>query len=400
MKIPIQKKTNHHAAVRPRRHRTLKIILSIVAVIIILRLLLPIFVLRYVNKVLASMENYYGHVDDIDIALIRGAYVIQDMYINYRDSTGTQTPFFSSEVTDLSIEWDALFHGRLVGELIFQNPTLRFTMDKVEPGEVAKDTADFRRLLDELMPLKVNRFEAHNGKIQFIDSSTTPVVDIYMTRTHILAQNLSNVRDTALLPSEVIASADVYQGRLKFKMKLDPLAENPTYDLNMEVTNTHLPELNDFFRAYAKLDVNRGDFNLYMEMAAKDNKFKGYIKPIIKDLDIRGPEDRDDSILNQLWEYIAGAAGMILENRKKDQIATKIPIEGEYDKTIIGTWYAVVHVLRNAFIQAIYPSIDDQITIASVASVEPKKKEGFFKKLFSKDEPAKKKNKSGSEKKN
>jgi len=394
---PVPEKKDSKTTRRKIRHKKLKILLSVAVLLIVLRLLLPIFVLRYVNKVLASMENYYGHVTDIDIALIRGAYVIHDIYINHLDTTGAQTPFFSSETVDLSVEWGALFHGRLVGELVFMDPVLRFTRDQVEPGQVAKDTVDFRQLLDDLMPLKVNRFEADNGRIQYIDSSTTPVVDISMTRTHILARNLSSVRDTALLPAEVIASADVYQGRLNFKMKLDPLADKPTYDLNMEVENTNLPEVNDFFKAYANFDVHRGDLNLYMEMASKDGKFKGYIKPIVKNLDVRGPEDRHDSILNQLWEYIVGAAGILLKNHSKHQLATKIPIEGEYGKTVYGTWYAVTHVLKNAFIQAIYPSIDNQISIASVTGVEPpKKKEGFFKKLFGKSD--KKEKKSTSEK--
>ena len=367
---------------KTRRRRTLKIVLVVVALLIVFRLFLPSIVLHYVNKSLATMNGYYGHVTDIDIALLRGAYVIDDIFINRLDSSRNQTPFFASDVVDLSIEWGALFHGRLVGELVFLNPTLRFTRDKTEPGSVAQDTADFRRLLDDLMPLKVNRFEADNGRIQFIDSSTTPVVDLSITRTHVLGRNLSSVRDTALLPAEVKASGDVYQGRMNFMMKLDPLADDPTYDLNAEVTNTHLPDLNNFFKAYANFDVNKGTFGMYMEMAAKDRKFKGYVKPIIKDLDVVGPEDRHDSFLQKIWEHLVGAAGVILKNRKYDQIATKIPIEGTYDQTIVGTWYAITHVLKNAFIQAIYPSLDYQITIASVAAVKPKEKPGFFERVF------------------
>jgi hypothetical protein len=56
----------------------------------------------------------------------------------------------------------------------------------------------------------------------------------------------------------------------------------------------------------------------------------------------------------------------ILKNPKEKQIATKVPIEGKFDKTTVGVWYAIVDLLRNAFIQALQPSIDYQIDIESV----------------------------------
>ncbi|SDD36392.1 hypothetical protein [Williamwhitmania taraxaci] len=77
-----------------------------------------------------------------------------------------------------------------------------------------------------------------------------------------------------------------------------------------------------------------------------------------------------------------GAVGVILKNPEKKQVATKVPFEGVYEKTTIKTWYAIVEVLRNAFIQALYPSIDQEINIQSVGKVESDKKKGFFEKLL------------------
>ena len=363
-----------------------KIVISIVALLIIIRIILPYVVLHFANKTLASMDGYFGHVNDIDLAIYRGAYIIKDFYIDKVDSAShQQVPFISSEVIDLSVEWKALFHGRIVGELEIIKPVLRFTKDKAEPAAIQKDTNDFRTVLKSFMPLKINHFEIINGKIQYIDASSTPKVDIAMTNVQVLAQNLSSVEVTELLPASVTASADVYKGALHFKMKLNPLADTPTFDMNAELQNTSLPELNDFLKAYAKFDVHAGTFGLYTEVASKNGKFIGYVKPIIKNLDVVGPEDRHDSFLNKLYEALVGTVGVILKNSEKKQIATKIPIEGEYGKTIVGTWYAIIEVLRNAFIQALYPSIDNEITILSVNKVEPEKKKGFFEKLFTKN---------------
>lgn len=97
-----------------------------------------------------------------------------------------------------------------------------------------------------------------------------------------------------------------------------------------------------------------------------------------------GSEDRNDLFFNKLYESLVGAVGVVLKNREEKQVATKIPIEGEYGETTVGSWYAVVEVLRNAFIQALYPAIDNDITIMSVDKVETEKDKGFFEKLFTK----------------
>jgi hypothetical protein len=59
--------------------KKLKIFLGIVVVLVVIRLFLPAIVLRLVNRELASMEGYYGKVRDIDIALLRGAYMLDSL---------------------------------------------------------------------------------------------------------------------------------------------------------------------------------------------------------------------------------------------------------------------------------------------------------------------------------
>jgi len=159
--------------------------------------------------------------------------------------------------------------------------------------------------------------------------------------------------------------------------------------MNADLRNTNLVLLNEFFQAYAKVDVNKGHFGMYTEVAAKEGAFKGYVKPVIKDLDVLGKEDRDDNIFRKMWEAIAGFAGEVFENQPKDQVATKIPFEGRLDNPKADVWETVINVLENAFIRAIQPSIDHEINLASVDTKKEEKK-NFFEKIFgSKDEKKK-----------
>lgn len=332
------------------------------------------------------MKGYYGHVEDIDLSILRGAYKIDRIYINKVDSAARhQTPFFAASLIDLSIEWKALFNGALVGELIFEHPGIVFTKDKVEPSDVAKDSSDFKKVLDDLMPLQVNRFEVKEGTIQYKDEQSKPVVDIKMDRVYVLAQNLRNSYDSSsVLPARIHAEAAVYEGTLRFDVQANPLASVPTFDMSAELQNTNLVKLNEFFQAYAKVDVNKGTFGMFTEVAAKDGKFTGYVKPIIKELDVLGSEDRHDNFLRKVWEGLVGGVAEIFQNQSKDQLASKIPFKGNLNNPKTNTWQAIANVLQNAFIQAIQPAIDNEITIGSVAK-ETHEKRTFLQNIFSED---------------
>lgn len=342
--------------------------LIVVLVLIGIRLALPYVILHYANRRLAGMHEYRGRIKDIDLALLRGAYKIDSVYMNrVNEETGEETPLFSARTIDLSIEWKSILNGSLVGEMELKEPVLRFTKEQAEPDDLRADSSHFKHLFKEFVPLKINRLEVINGKLVFVDPYATPKVDVEMTSVYLVALNLRNSYDSSvLLPAAIRGNASVYDGTLSYDVRLDPLAELPTFDLSAEWTGTRLVELNDFLEAYAKVDVSGGTFGLFTEVAAKDGRYKGYVKPMINDLKVLGKEDREDNPLRKLWEGITGGLGEVLENQPHDRIATKIPIEGSFDDPGVNVWYAIFQVLENAFIQALQPSIDHEISIRSL----------------------------------
>jgi hypothetical protein len=366
------------------RHKATRTVLIVIAVLIVIRLILPYVVLHYANKTLANVPGYYGHIEDIDLSLYRGAYQIDSIYLNKKDSaTGKQTDFFKAGRIDLSVEWKALLHGSLVGELVVDRPSLIFTKDKTELGDVKKDTNDFRLVLDKFMPLNINRFEIRNGRLHYADNGAKPKVDLTMKDIDVIAKNLKNSYDSAqLLPASVTASAKAYEGTFDLNMRLNPLAKVPVFDINAELKNTNLVLMNDFMQAYGNFDVNKGRFGLYTELAAKDGRFEGYVKPLIKDLDVRGKEDKKDSFFHKIWESVVGAVGVVFRNQKKDQIATRVRLEGSFKDPKTNVLDAIWEVLRNAFIQALVPSVDNQINIASLDKDEKKDDRNLIQRIF------------------
>ncbi|HAJ81870.1 MAG TPA: hypothetical protein DCO64_05460, partial [Zunongwangia profunda] len=69
---------------RKRRHLKKKRYIApviILGALIVFRLFLPLIVKNYVNKTLNNIPGYHGHVEDIDIALWRGAYTIDSLVL-------------------------------------------------------------------------------------------------------------------------------------------------------------------------------------------------------------------------------------------------------------------------------------------------------------------------------
>jgi hypothetical protein len=56
---------SHH---RKSRNRLWKIILITILILVIIRLILPYIILSYANKTLANLDEYTGHIEDIDIS--------------------------------------------------------------------------------------------------------------------------------------------------------------------------------------------------------------------------------------------------------------------------------------------------------------------------------------------
>jgi len=66
------------------------------------------------------------------------------------------------------------------------------------------------------------------------------------------------------------------------------------------------------------------------------------------------------------YEAVVEAVAWIFKNHNKEQLATKVEFEGNIKNPNIDIWYLIGQVLKNAFIQALYPSLENSVNINSV----------------------------------
>ena len=333
--------------------------LILLILLIAFRLYLPTLVKNYVNKVLAEIPGYYGQVDDIDIALIRGAYVIKGMYLNKGTAT-SNVPFLDFPHTDISIEWKSLFHGKIVSEIIMDRPQVTYVFEdqKEESGDA--DVDDWTKALTDLVPIDINHFEVHNGTLAFVQLSADPDIDLQIAQLELTANNLRNVVDKEkALPSPIHATGvSVGNGRVLLDGNMNLLKQIPDMDISFSLEDADVTALNDFTNYYAGLDFDKGTFGVYSEVAIADSHLVGYIKPLFTHTQLIG---EGDGFLEVLWEGFVGIFKFILKNQGTDTLATKVPIEGDLNNLEAGVWPTVLNIFKNGWIKAFKGEVDEDI---------------------------------------
>ncbi|UFH57426.1 DUF748 domain-containing protein [Spirosoma sp. KNUC1025] len=346
--------------------RTPKILISLLVLLIIARLLLPYFVLRYVNKTLADMGDYTGHVEDIDIHLIRGAYQLDNLRIR-KVVSKLKKPFLYIPKTDLSVEWKSLIKGELVSEVECYEPQLSFAFSENEASSQTGTEVDWTAFLKKLLPISINRFAVIDGTINLTSLITQPRADLSLHTFRGEIRNIRNVEDKQnKLPSPVTATGNVpgYGGTMVFKANMNLLKPVPDFDYNLMFTEIQLVKLNALARSYANLDFEQGTVSVYSEMAMLDKKLTGYLKPLTKGMKIFKINEHENRSVGKFFTELVAQAGIaVLKNQKHDQVATRIPLEGTIDNIDTFLWPTIFGVLRNAYIEAFRSEFDNSITV-------------------------------------
>jgi hypothetical protein len=350
-----------------RRDKWLIGVLILVVAVVAIRAALPNLVRDYVNDKLQALEGYDGHIDDIDLSLIRGAYGIDNIRI-VKTGSGQPVPFFSSERIDFSVEWRSLMRGSLVSEGVFQSPNVNFVQGKTEEQSQTGEGVNWADQLEQLFPFRFNTVKIHNGTITFRAPGINTADAIKATKVEGQVTNLTNVADSGKETfADFQADAAVLDGGgARVSGSVDPLAAKPTFDVNLQLRNVKLPQVNPWLRQYIKADAEAGDFELYLEIAAADGKFKGYAKPVLQNVNIYSSEEPEENFLKRIWEGLVDFAANVLENEDKDQVAARIPFTGTIEDPKTSVLETIVSVLRNAFVSAFARSLEGSISVRDV----------------------------------
>lgn len=342
----------------------IKVVVTLLAALLAARAALPYVVAYAVERSLNGIEGYHATLDDVDLGLWRGAYVLEGLDIERDGADGARRPFFQLDRLDLSVLWSAIFDGELVAEIVVTRPVLDFQRhDSGEPSQSGADV-DWAEQVRELSPLRLDRLVVTDGSVRFLDTTTDPPFDVWLGDLDVEVRDLTNRPGKSDAASTLALTAKtVGDGSIDVRATVEPLADRPTFDVDAKLLDFDLTQWNDLWRAHGDFDFERGRANVYVELRSRDGDVTGYVKPMFTRLDVLewDAEEQSDDVLDKFWEGIVGAGGELLENQPKDRLAVRVPIEGELTSPEVDPWIAAATLLRNAFIRALVPGLEHTI---------------------------------------
>lgn len=205
------------------------------------------------------------------------------------------------------------------------------------------------------MLLLVDRFRISRSEVGFVNLTSAPRYRLFFTGFDLEMDNLSNQSSQG--EAEFRASGDFMgSGRTRLHGGFRPDGKGADFDIHLEMRDAQLASLNDVLRAYAGFDVDKGRFSLFTEIAVKDRRIEGYIKPIISDLHVYGNhKDHHKGYLQQGWEHIVDGIAYLLENDQRREVATVARLSGRVSDPQANNFRVALGLIRNGFFEAILP---------------------------------------------
>lgn len=205
----------------------------------------------------------------------------------------------------------------------------------------------------KLVPLRINRFEVHQGDIHYYEFDASPRIDLEMDQTELVLDNLTNNSKSASeFPSTVLLTGRPFKrGSLEADMNVNVDIKQPTFKEQIRLQNIPAPALNSFLAKYAGVYAKSGNLAFYSEMISEKGSFKGYLKPFFEDLQFE-PMPKDRQGVEAIWAGIMNGIKDIFENDNK-VVATQIPVSGDYKNPDLDFWSAAFGVVKNAYFQAL-----------------------------------------------
>jgi len=206
--------------------------------------------------------------------------------------------------------------------------------------------------------VRIGQIKIVNSEVGFVNEATTPTYRLYLTDAEIDLENYSNqFRDGPA--SFNLTGKFMGTGRTDITGVLRPDTASPDFELKVKIADTQVRPMNNLLRAHGDFDVVGGRFSVYSEMDIDHGTITGYVKPLIKDLDVYDTQqDRDKDLWQKLYQGLIEDMAALLRNAPHKEVATKADISGQINDPQTETLQVVVGLIQNAFFEAILPGFE------------------------------------------
>jgi len=218
------------------------------------------------------------------------------------------------------------------------------------------------------LTLRVDSLKLSNGQFGFVNAATDPKYRLFVTGMSLELEDLSNQTGQGKSAFQARGSF-MGSGAMLATGHVQSAASPAQFDVRFELKDAKLTSLNGFFLAHAGVDVAEGLFSVYTEVAVKNRRLEGYLKPLIRNLKVYEKEkDKGKSFGKRVEMHVLQFLASLLKNRTTKEVATVIHLSGATSDPQTSEWQAIRKLIGNGFSRAILPGF-----LASPRAAEPGK---------------------------
>jgi len=346
-------------------------LISILLIILLARLVAPTVITKMINNQLENTEGVSGYVEDIDVALFRGAYKIKGLTL-YLQKQPIDVPTIYIKTLDLSLAWASLFKGNVVANVNISDGEFTFVDERKVDNKLKEEVVNSKTWLTVInyaTPISIDKVTFKGVKATLTLQTGENAHNSYFDDIQGEIINITNSRHFS--GSEIIEFTVkgklMSQAAMTFSGTINPTTKLPTFDTNLEMQRLPVVSVDKLIKFYTPFDIERGDIDAAIELSADNGKIVGYTKVGIFDVNVFSWKEDivkdDDGLFTGLFEGLADIFANIFEANKKDLLAVNVPISGTLQDTEVSTWQAILSLFHNAFVNAYEIKIDDIITL-------------------------------------
>jgi hypothetical protein len=238
------------------------------------------------------------------------------------------------------------------------------TIKETRTGHAVVKTAKNLQNKPETL-IRVEHGELTNSEFGFVNKAGTPPYRVFLSKGTLQLDHISNQfsEGTGLVK---LTGAFMGTGDTVITGTFRPESTSPDFDLTVKIERTQMRAMNNLLQAYGDFDVTAGLFSVYSELKVKSGRVEGYIKPLFRDMKVYDArQDKEKSLFHKLYEGLVGGIATLLENRPREEVATRAEISGPLQNPRSSTWQTVVNLVENAFFKAILPGFEKHLSSTS-----------------------------------
>ena len=213
-------------------------------------LLDPIVRARVESGMNEKLRGYHTRLAHAHLQLLGGALTLTGLIVN--QNIHPRPPVAAIPRLRISIKWREIIFGNVVAKVVIADPRLSINLAQLDAEKSNKTKIKdegWQQAIQNIYPFKIDRFEIHNGKIDYTD-----VGDVRPLRIEDLqfeADDIRNLHATSdSFPSRIHITAKVFEtGHAEINGKANFLTDpSPSWKVAYRVENIKLANLDNISR--------------------------------------------------------------------------------------------------------------------------------------------------------